>query len=102
MSADLLRRAADHLRLVAGHASASPWTVADDGLVWPERMGDPVSGSSSLDDAEYIATMQPAVAWALASLFNDEALSYEQDGCPWSDDAPVFVLARTILREVRS
>jgi hypothetical protein len=36
-------------------ASAGPWTAHPDGLVWAPRLGDPVSGSAELEDAEFIA-----------------------------------------------
>lgn len=70
MTADLLRRAAAKLREHASAASASPWVAEADGLVWPPRIGDPVSGSTEVEDAEYIARMHPPVALALAELLD--------------------------------
>lgn len=49
-------------------ATPGPWTAHDDGLVWPERMGDPVSGSTELADAEFIAHARSDVPALLAAL----------------------------------
>lgn len=96
MSADLLRRAAVKLREHAEKASRAPWVAHDDGLVWPDRLGDPVSGSEQLDDAKYIAMLHPPVALALAHWLEVVAV--------WPDshlraDHPSVALAREILRE---
>lgn len=90
MSAELLRRAAAKLRTYAPHATRGPWTPADDGLVWSELIGDPVSGSVELEDAEYIALMHPPVALALA-----EWLDAHRD----SPCSHALGVARAILRE---
>lgn len=73
MSAELLRRAAKVLRERADAASAGPWEAHPDGLVWAERIGDPVSGSTEVEDAEYIALMHPPVALALADWLESAA-----------------------------
>lgn len=73
MSADLLRRAATRLRENAGKASKAPWVAAADGLVWPDCMGDPVSGSQLLENAYYIEMLHPPVALALAELLEHQA-----------------------------
>lgn len=111
MSADLFRLAADKLRKQTEQATPGPWKAEDDGLVWPDRMGDPVSGSSLIEDANYIEMMQPAVAVALAGLFSDLASEAEDAQTdPEADDRSPMdglhrtarTLARAILQEVTS
>jgi hypothetical protein len=100
MSADLLQRAAAKLREAAEAATRGPWDNADDGLVWPERMGDPVSGSTEVEDAAYIALMHPPVAEALA-----DALESASKLCDRVDNdvfAELEHVARAILREEAS
>lgn len=96
MSADLLRRAAAKLRLYVSHASRGPWNAHDDGLVWADRLGDPVSGSVELEDAEYIALMHPPVALALA-----DWLEAEDAATDIVINAQAAALARAVLREPR-
>lgn len=45
------------LRKLIADASPGPWEVADDGLVWTTEPipGDPVSGSTEVEDARLIA-----------------------------------------------
>ncbi len=73
MSAELLRRAAQKLRYNAERASKPPWSLSEDGLVWPDSMGDPVSGSAEVENAYYIEMMHPPVALALADWLSLEA-----------------------------
>lgn len=63
---DLLREAADLMRRRAQAASRGPWSTGSDGLVWAPRIGDPVSGSTEIPDAEHIASWHPAVTLAVA------------------------------------
>jgi len=58
-------------------ATPAPWTAHDDGLVWPDRMGDPVSGSEQLADAEFIAAARSDIPALLAAL--DEAQRERDD-----------------------
>lgn len=116
-SADLLRRAAQKLREAAEKASKGPWDAADDGLVWPDRLGDPVSGSTEIEDAAFIALMHPPVALALAELLDRIACDMEEadawisadDGFVRDEHGTVRTawtasadLARAILREEAS
>ena len=64
---DDLRAAAKLLRERAEAASKGPWVAHTDGLVWPPRLGDPVSGSTETEDADYIATVHPCVGLAVAA-----------------------------------
>lgn len=95
MSADLLRRAAAKLREHAKAASLAPWDSASDGLVWPDRTGDPVSGSTEVEDADYIALMHPPVALALADWLDSAARDAEEIG----PDPFALRAARAVLRE---
>lgn len=100
MSVELLRRAAKVLREAAEAASAGPWHAHPDGLVWPERIGDPVSGSTEVEDADYIALMHPPVALALADWLNLKAdCAGVWPGDMTETDRTALVVARTILRE---
>ena len=78
---ELLRRAADHMRQRANAATPGPWLAHDGGLVWPGdlRLGDPVSGSTELPDAEHIASWHPAVALAVADLMDNAADAMAHD-----------------------
>lgn len=69
---------------VAKAASPGPWDHGNDGLVWPPRIGDPVSGSTEIEDAEHIARWHPLRVLALTSAlrqaldeFHFEAREYE-------------------------
>ena len=67
MNAETLRNAAEVLRERATAATVAPWEASPvDGLVWADRLGDPVSGSTLSEDATYIATVHPGVGLALA------------------------------------
>lgn len=96
MSADLLRRAAEKLRQHAEKAAFGQWDAEPDGLVWSERLGDPVSGSTYDEDADYIALMHPPVALALAGLLECEANVADLDA---HAHPGAFVVARAVLRE---
>lgn len=50
MSLDL-----DAIKARADAASKPPWDAHADGLVWAQRLGDPVCGASDPDDAAFIA-----------------------------------------------
>jgi hypothetical protein len=111
MSADLLHRAAAKLRLYASHASRGQWDAADDGLVWSARPGDPVSGSTEREDAEYIALMHPPVALALADLLDEAArcvgariqaerhVGLPDGAIQTPDEVQALAVARAVLRE---
>jgi hypothetical protein len=45
----------DAIKKRVGAASEGPWWHGDDGLVWAPRAGDPVSGSTEIADAVFIA-----------------------------------------------
>lgn len=49
-------------------ASAGPWDAADDGLVWAPRLGDPVSGSTEMEDAAFIAAARQDVPMLVAEV----------------------------------
>lgn len=72
---DLLRRAAALMRERAEKATPGTWQANPDGLVWanPPRLGDPVSGSTEIEDAQHIASWHPAVALAAADWLEAEA-----------------------------
>jgi Family of unknown function (DUF6221) len=54
-----IRAQLDEDERVAKAASPGPWDHHSDGLVWPPRIGDPVSGSTEVEDAEHIARWDP-------------------------------------------
>lgn len=54
-----IRAQLDEDERVAKAASPGPWGHRNDGLVWPPRIGDPVSGSTEVEDAEHIARWNP-------------------------------------------
>lgn len=106
MSAELLRKAATILRERAEAATVAPWEAFADGLVWADRLGDPVSGSTLTEDSDYIATMHPGVGLALADWLDVEAYHIEShdcaarcepDGCERGEKA--HTLARLIVGE---
>lgn len=98
--AELLTAAADRLEQLITEATPGPWTAHDDGLVWPERMGDPVSGSAQLADAEFIAAMSPTVGRALVALLRGMAFWYFGRGPEWPlGTDSLQALARAILGE---
>ena len=70
---ETLQAAAAKLRELVKKATPGPWTAHSDGLVWPERMGDPVSGSTEQEDAEWIAFAHPGVAEPLADWLDAQA-----------------------------
>lgn len=49
------------LRRLADAATPEPWHSDDDGLVWGPTLGDPVSSSTEITDAEFIAAARTAV-----------------------------------------
>ncbi len=90
---DLLAEAATKMRERAKDASPSPWSTGDDGLVWSMRAGDPVSGSTEVEDARHIAAFaDPAVAYAVADWLDTGANRY---ACV--DRAPMLAVARAYL-----
>lgn len=66
----------DAIRARAEAAAVAPWWFGDDGLIWAERLGDPVGGTNELVDAEFIAharTDIPTLLSRLADLTADHA-----------------------------
>lgn len=50
-------------------ATAGPWQHdGNDGLVWPPRIGDPVSGSNEMADADFIAAARTDVPALVAEI----------------------------------
>lgn len=45
----------DAIKARLAAASEGPWSWGEDGLVWAPRLGDPVSGSTEVEDAAFIA-----------------------------------------------
>jgi hypothetical protein len=119
VSAELLRRAAEVLRLRADSATAGPWVATWQGQdlrlhqggdpgEWVAEWGYTVAPHrpESYDevdraDPDYIALMHPPVAHAMADLLDEVAESVEQDGGVIQDSttAGAVDLARAILRE---
>lgn len=67
----------------ANAADLGPWTAHDDGLVWAERVGDPVSGSAEQPNAEFIAAARadvPALAAEVRRLRAELAAERETSG----------------------
>lgn len=58
----------DEIEARANAASAAPWTTGGDGLVWAPRLGDPVSGSTEMEDAEFIADARTTVPRLVAEV----------------------------------
>ena len=58
----------DAIRRRMDAATPGPWMHGTDGLVWPPRMGDPVSGSAHLADAAFIAHARQDVPVLLAEV----------------------------------
>ena len=88
-----LREAAQLMRQRAQAATPGPWRRSSDGeLVWPERMGDPVSGSADPADSEHIASWHPGVTVIVADLM--EAVA---DGAPERVVEISLTLARAYL-----
>ncbi|MER5703501.1 hypothetical protein ABT023_16370 [Micromonospora sp. NPDC002296] len=60
--------ALDAIRKLTDAATPGPWTAHPDGLVWSTLIGDPVSGSVLVADANFIAAARTAVPALLAKL----------------------------------
>lgn len=58
----------DAIAARAATATPGPWTAHDDGLVWADRIGDPVSGSVEQADAAFIAAARTDVERLLAEV----------------------------------
>ncbi|MGW1059318.1 hypothetical protein [Micromonospora rubida] len=58
----------DAIRTLTAAATPGPWTAHPDGLVWSTLIGDPVSGSLLVADADFIAAARTAVPALLAKL----------------------------------
>ncbi|MFI2663692.1 hypothetical protein [Micromonospora carbonacea] len=58
----------DAIEALVNAATDGPWTAHDDGLVWAERPGDPVSGSVQQADADFIAAARSAVSAMAAEI----------------------------------
>lgn len=89
VSADLLRRAAAHIRstatLAARELDGDPWDTTDPG---------------EADDLEnHVALWSPDVAGDVADLLDDFAAVAELDGYPAEPESPALRLARRILGE---
>ena len=101
MSTDTLRQAAAILREHAKAATIAPWEYEGgpdgDGLVWANRLGDPVSGSTEPDDATYIALMDPDVARMTADWLDHEAKWDDMQGQTVGANHPSMILARKII-----
>lgn len=105
---ETIREAAALMRQRAVAATDGPWIAAGDGLVWAERPGDPVSGSTEPEDAEHIAAWHPAVALAIADWLDDAAAREEQhwqrsahyayaDPCEGDEVYGALIVARAFL-----
>lgn len=92
---DELRAATAQMRARAQAASPGPWVAHPDGLVWADRLGDPVSGSECLEDAEHIAGWHPPVALAVADLLDALISFYISYGTEPTD--LVLAIARAYL-----
>lgn len=49
-------------------ATPGPWIAEEDGLVWANRLGDPVSGSTEMENADFIAAARTDVPRLVAAL----------------------------------
>lgn len=58
----------DAIEILANAADPGPWTAHPDGLVWAERIGDPVSGSVEQANADFIAAARAAVPALIAEV----------------------------------
>jgi hypothetical protein len=58
----------DAIRQRLAATSIGPWQAYPDGLVWPPRLGDPVSASTELADAEFIAHARQDIPALLAEI----------------------------------
>lgn len=95
--ADLLREAAELMRQRAQAATVGPWDWAEDGLVWANRLGDPVSGSTEVEDAEHIASWHPTVALAVAHWLDIQAGGLERGQDHTADTLQALKVARAYL-----
>lgn len=92
---EIIRRAVTLLRARIGGATPGPWTAGSDGLVWPATIGDPVSGSTQVEDADHIAALaDPIVARTIADWLDVGANPY---ACV--NLTPMVAFARAYLRE---
>lgn len=64
----------DALQALADAATPAPWTAHPDGLVWSKQIGDPVSGSVRVEDAQFIAAVRNALPALLARAAADAQL----------------------------
>lgn len=59
----------DAIEACANAATPGPWEHGgNDGLVWPERVGDPVSASTEPEDADFIAAARTDVPALVAEV----------------------------------
>ncbi len=58
----------DAIRTLMDAADRAPWTAHPDGLVWAERIGDPVSGSAEVENAVFIAEARNIMPGLLAKV----------------------------------
>lgn len=99
-ASETLTLAADRLDTLLADATSGPWVAHTDGLVWAQRPGDPVSGSSDVADADYIATMDPLVGRAVVVLLRHSAARVRINPDALIDME--LILAQAILGEVAS
>jgi hypothetical protein len=99
---DLIREAVRLMRQRAEAATEGPWTAHPDGLVWAERLGDPVSGSTEIEDAEHIASWHPSVALLVADALERVAwaLSFDKDLIGRVGYEELLAVARAYLGEL--
>jgi hypothetical protein len=94
---ELIREAARLMRQRAEAATEGPWTAHPDGLVWPQRLGDPVSGSTQVEDAEHIASCHPGAMLLVADLL--VVISWMPSFADPTDMTAALTLARGYLGE---
>jgi hypothetical protein len=82
----------DAIEARANAATEGPWVAHPDGLVWTERPipGDPVSGSTEVEDAEFIAAARADVPALVAEVRRlraelEQARQIAADNRAWPD-----------------
>lgn len=81
-------------------ATDGPWKHGgNDGLVWGPRIGDPVSGSTEPEDADFIAAARTDVPALVAEVRQLRAALTEIAGlcsCVAADDCPSAIARRAL------
>ena len=101
MTAALLREAAQTLREKAEVAEAvgiGPWSLDESGFAIRDASGFTVATQATSEEADYIATMHPAVALAVAHLLDGWADDIAQHGGHHHSDDRALAVARAVLR----